>query len=243
MNQITKREDNSVDTLIQKAIESNVPVESLQRLLLMRETLLKEKAKTAFIQAMSDFQKKCPVIEKKKKVMNKDGTTIRYKYAPIDSIVEQIQKPLGESGLAYTWTVKNETGKITATCKVTHIEGHSEESSFEIPIDSEGYMTAPQKVASALTFAKRYSLCNALGISTGDEDTDAVDVKKEPEAKSVKSKIILRLKTLGEETGTKEKVALAVNKLTKLELVENNYEEIATRLEVLVGEQNENSKV
>jgi hypothetical protein len=104
-------------------------------------------------------------------------------------------------------------------------------------------MTAPQKVASALTFAKRYTLCNILGISTGDEDTDANDVNKEPDVKSIKSKIVFLLNTLEEDTKTKENIEKAVLKLAKLKLEEKNFEEIKGRLEILVQDQNENSEI
>ena len=238
--EITKTEDQLVSGFISQAIANNTPVETMEKLFALREKVKAEQAREAFVQAMADFQAKCPVIEKKKKVMNKDGTTVRYKYAPIDSIVEQIKKPLAESGLAYTWTVKNDPGMITAIAMVTHKFGHSETSSFQIPIDTEGYMTAPQKYASALTFAKRYSLCNVLGISTGDEDTDATDVGKEKDAKSEKSKIMFLLKTLGEKTSTAEEIKSAIFSLTKVESSKENYGEIISRLEILVKEQNEN---
>ena len=51
-------------------------------------------------------------------------------------------------------------------------------STFKVPIDKEGYMNAPQKFASALTFAKRYAFCNAFGILTGDEDDDSNAVEQ-----------------------------------------------------------------
>lgn len=239
----TNRETTEVESFIGKAIEKGAPLETLEKLLAMRKDLKAEQSREAFVLAMADFQSNCPVIEKTKKVMNKDGSTLRYKYAPIDAIVEQIKKHLADQGLAYTWTVKNETAKITAICKVTHKLGHSEESSFEIPIDSEGYMTAPQKVASALTFAKRYSLCNILGISTGDEDTDATDVSKEKDAKSIKSKIVFQLRALGEKTKTKEDVEAAVIKRTQLELKSENYGEISSRLQVLIDEKNEDTQI
>ncbi len=75
---------------------------------------------------------------------------------------------------------------MIATCKITHILGHSETSTFEAPIDKDSYMSAPQQYAAASTFAKRYAFCNALGILTGDEDNDAVGVgSKTQEKKSV----------------------------------------------------------
>ncbi len=235
--------DNSVDKFIEQAIGANVPVETMEKLFALREKVKAEQAKEAFVKSLSIFQSECPVITKNKTVLNKDGKTARYKFASIDSIVEQIKKPLSTANLSYTWTVKNEPGMVTAICKVTHILGHSEESSFQIPIDTEGYMTAPQKVASALTFAKRYSLCNALGISTGDEDTDANDVNKEKEAKSNKSKVIFLLRTLKEDHQTKEGIEAAVQKLAKLELKDENLAEIVGRLEILVKEQHENPEV
>lgn len=234
---------NDVESLISQAIAGNVSIETMEKLFSLREKVKAEQAREAFTQAMSDFQRNCPVIEKTKKVLNKDGVSVRYQFAPIDSIVKQIQKPLADAGLAYTWTVKNEPEMVTAICKVTHFLGHSEESSFQIPVDKEGYMTAPQKVASALTFAKRYSLCNALGISTGDEDTDATDVKKEPTPKSDKAKIVFLLRTLGRETKDKDSIQLAVRELTLTELKDENLAEIVGRLEVLVKEKNEDTEI
>jgi hypothetical protein len=43
-------------------------------------------------------------------------------------------------------------------------------------------MNEQQKYASALTFAKRYSFCNSLGILTGDEDTDGRTDREKPVA-------------------------------------------------------------
>ncbi len=235
------KKDDSVNALIAQAIGANVPVETLERLFALRKEVKAEQAKEAFVTSLAGFQADIKTIEKKKPVMNKDGKTVRYYFAPIDSIVDQIKTALGKYGFSYTWNVQNDVGFVTAICTITHEFGHSQTSEFKVPIDPEGYMTAPQKVASALTFAKRYSLCNALGISTGDEDTDATDVNKEKSAKSDKSKIIFLLKALGHEksTATKEGVTDIVAKLTSLTPEDKNLGEIVTRLEILVKEKEE----
>ena len=239
---VKKEEEKSVDTFISQAIQQNLPVESMERLFALRKEVKAEMAKEAFTSALSGFQSECPIIEKTKKVMNKDGVTVRYMFAPIDSIVKQIQEPLGKYELSYTWEVKNTPGFITAICTITHALGHTQTSEFMIPIDTEGYMTAPQKYASALTFAKRYSLCNALGISTGDEDTDATDVEKEKTAKSDKSKIVFLLKTLGKYSENKEEIEKTIKELTTLDLIDKNLGEIVSRLETLVKEKQEYDK-
>jgi len=235
---LVKKRKTEVVNLIQQAIEKGSPVETMERLFDLQEKAKASQAREAFVVALAEFQSKCPVISKTVKVNNKDGT-LRYQYAPLSSIVSQVKTILADNGLSYTWEVENKTGFIKATIKATHKFGHSEVSSFEIPIDSEGYMTAPQKYASALTFAKRYTLCNVFGISTGEEDTDATDVGKEPEAKSPKSKIVLLLRTLGEKGTTKEDYEKSVKRLTSLVLEEKNYKEITARLEATVTERNE----
>jgi ERF superfamily len=239
----TPPQQSSVESFIGQAIALNAPVETMERLFDLRAKVKAEMATEEFTAALAAFQAACPIIEKKKPVLNKDGKTVRYKYAPIDSIVDQIKKPLAANGFSYTWTVENTPTAITAIAKITHKLGHSETSSFTIPVDTEGYMTAPQKVASALTFAKRYALCNALGIMTGEEDTDATDVNKESDAKSVKAKITLRLRTLGKPTETKEQVEEAVKKLTGIALEEKNYEEIASRLQDIIDENHEDHTI
>jgi len=244
--EIVKAESpNEVSTFISQAISAGLPVETMERLFSLREKVKAEQAKEGFVRALSSFQKVCPTIVKTKKVLNKDGRSVRYQFAPLDSIITAIREPLTSNGLSYSWDVANEPTNITAICSVTHELGHTATSSFRVPIDSEGYMTAPQKVASALTFAKRYSLCNALGISTGEDDTDATDVGKEKDAKSDKSRIVFLLRSLGRDTASKEKISADVLSLTELPLKDESFPTIVERLEILVKEKQEydNSQV
>jgi len=230
------KSDISINTFILQAIKEKLPIEVMERFFALREKIKQEQAKEIYIEALAKFQGECPVIKKTKKVLNKDGITIRYEYAPIDAIVAQIKKPLAENGFAYTWTTENTNGEVKATVKVTHKMGHSETSSFVVPVDQEGFMTAPQKIASALTFAKRYSLCNALGISTGDEDDDSLSVSKQDESKSIKAQILFLLRNLGQEANTREQIQKTVKRLTQLDLVDKNFVEIKNRLKILVSE-------
>lgn len=239
---IEPKEVASVENFITKAIEMNAPVETMEKLFALHKDVKAERAKEAFVQAVSKFQAECPIIKRNKDVLNKDGKSVRYSYASLDSIVSQVKATLGSCGLSYTTDVVNETGFIIAVCKITHILGHSETSSFKIPIDTEGYMSAPQKYASALTFAKRYAFCNALGILTGEDDFDASDVDKKSELASVvslKGKIMFLLKELGVNTEQeKEKLFKEIKKLTQIEVKDNTetLSEIKSRLEVLVQE-------
>lgn len=220
----TPKQDNML-SIIEQAVTSNIPVESLEKLLELKERFDKEQARKAYITAISTFQGKCPIIVKTKKGVN-------YMYAPLESIVEQVRPILVECGLSYRIEAKIEENVVTATCIITHVDGHSESSSFtsksEVLVSNKGNLvrTAMQDTASALTFAKRYAFTNALGIMTGDEDTDAA---KKRDNESVKEQFLacttadeaqkLFMALTNEQRGDKEVLALARDTITKLKKV------------------------
>jgi hypothetical protein len=164
----------NVEQLIARAIDKNSTVETMEKLLSMRRELKAEWAREEYHKSLAAFQRVCPVIKKDKIVRNRDGSE-RFRYAPIESIVSQTKDLIEEHGFNYkTDSPKIEAaGFVSAICIVTHKAGHSETSSFGVPIDKDAFMNEPQRFASALTFAKRYAFCNAFGILTGDEDDNA----------------------------------------------------------------------
>lgn len=251
----------SIEAVIQNAIDKGVPVETMERLLSMRRELKQEAAKEAYDRAMAKFQSECPVIQKTKEVKTRSGV-VAYRYAPIESIVDQVKKPLQDNGFSYSTNQKLMESGVKVTIKVTHSEGHSEETEMEVPFGNKtDIMSNSQVTAAASTFAKRYAFCNAFGILTGDEDTDGADVAAEsskfkpykverviPEEKVIqmdddsiirKKKIILhRLQELDPLIDIKDgkMVKLEVESRTHLVLEEDNYDEIASRLQTLVDE-------
>jgi len=159
------------ERLIALAIEKGVSVETMEKLLAMRRELKQEAAKEAYFKALGAFQAECPVIEKTKAVKNKGGSVV-YRYAPLESIVEQVRAILTKHGFSYNTDTSQSEQELTVMCVSHHVAGHSETTKIAVPIGSD-YMTAQQMVGSARTFAMRYAFCNAFGILTGDEDTDA----------------------------------------------------------------------
>lgn len=158
--------------LIARAIDKNLPIESMERLLAMRRELKAEQAKEQYFSALARFQRECPTIGKDKRVNDKSGKK-RYSYAPLEQIVEEVKALLSDCGFSYSTAPEQTVDSVTAVCVSHHIGGHSEVTKFTVPIDHEAYMNEPQKVASALTYATRYAFRNAFGIMTGDDDDDA----------------------------------------------------------------------
>lgn len=167
-------QEQSVEGLMRCAIEKGASVETLERLMAIRRELKAEAAKEAFERSMAAFQAECPTIAKTKQVMQKNGKDVRYCYAPLEVIIEQVKAILQKHGFNYTLDAKVEGQWVEAICQSTHSMGHSKTSSFKVPIDKDAYMAEAQKFASALTFCKRYAFCNAFGILTGDDDDDAI---------------------------------------------------------------------
>lgn len=162
----------SPEMMISSAIEKGLPVETIEKLLDMRDRLKAEQAREAFFVALSNFQKICPIINKTREVKDKGGG-IRYRYATLDDIVKQVSPLLTENALSYTIKAEFKDSFIIAACEVHHTKGHKETSVFPVPIEEEAFMNNAQKSGSALTYAKRYAFCNAFGILTGDTDDDA----------------------------------------------------------------------
>lgn len=160
------------DSLIAQAIDKGLPVETLEKLLTLRDREEAREARFAFNRAMAAFQGECPNIEKTKVVTNSNGNRL-YSYAPLDSIVSQVKDLLQKHGFSYSTKTEITDRGVKATCIVRHFQGHEEISEMEVP-QSEGTnaMSASQKTAAATTFAKRYAFCNAFGIMTGDEDSE-----------------------------------------------------------------------
>jgi hypothetical protein len=92
---------HDAEALIAKAIDKNVPVETMERLLVMRRELKAEWAKGEFDKAIAAFQAECPIIKKTKAVRTDTGE-VAYKYTPLESIVEQIKGILRKNGFSYS---------------------------------------------------------------------------------------------------------------------------------------------
>lgn len=160
--------------LIVKAIAKG-DLSTVEKLLQMRRELQAEAAKQQYVQSLARFQKICPVIPKNKAVYNKEekGGGVRYRYAPLDQIIALVHGPLSDCGFSYMIKGDQKENEFTAIVEGYHLAGHSETSKLTVPIMKSDYMTAPQSVASAQTFAKRQAFCNLWGIVTTDTDDDA----------------------------------------------------------------------
>ncbi len=156
------------ESILRYAIDQKADVAVIERLMVVREKLEKEKAKKMYDASMAAFQAECPPI-----VKSKEGAQGKYRYAPLDVIIAQVKELIQRHGFSYSITSDIEKDWVKAICRVTHFGGHSEVSEFKVPTDPRAtLMSAPQQYGASMTFAKRYAFVNSFGIMTADEDND-----------------------------------------------------------------------
>lgn len=167
--------DVPIGAILNHAVERGMDPASLEKLVALYERVSDRNAAKEFAEAMAAFQAECPPIPKTSsaKITMKSGGQYSYKYAELDAIVGVIRPLLSKHGLSYTWDSAEDSGKITCTCMIRHVNGHSVSAKFQCPVDSAAAMSGAQKSAAALTYARRQSLIQALGLTTCDPDTDA----------------------------------------------------------------------
>lgn len=172
-------EGSNVERMLMLALDKGLDISILERFMALRDKELAARAKASYDSAMASFQAECPVIEKTKQVKNKSGVVV-YTYAPIDSVIDQTHELIGKNGFSYSFSTEQigagTLEELRVTCKITHRDGHSETFSMQSGLATRTeIMSSPQQKAATMTFLKRHTLMNGLGIGTGDADLDATE--------------------------------------------------------------------
>lgn len=153
-------------SLIREAMAKGVSPEHLRELLAVRREWESDEARKSYNLSISEFQKRAPIIAKEDKAYDKT-------YARMDRIWREIRPLLTDLGLSVTWQVcELRDGNLChIEGQLRHRDGHGERLVQDIPIPEmlKGQNKA-QQMGSASTYARRYALCSALGIVTGDDD-------------------------------------------------------------------------
>lgn len=167
---------NAHDPLLVLALQNQVPVETIERLVALKERQEERSARQQFIEAMARFRATCPNVSKSStaKITTRGGSGYEYKYAELDEIADTIRPHAEANGLAYTWSCKfdAQSGLLTTICTLQHTGGHQVSAEFPVPTASASAMSDQQRFAAAFTFGRRQSLFAVFGLSTTDATPD-----------------------------------------------------------------------
>jgi len=99
-------------------------------------------------------------------------------YADINAMLEQLQPLLNKYKVCIEQPINDGRVFTTLTCVET---GQSKSSSLELQLVSD-----PQKLGSAITYYRRYTLQGLLGIRTKDDDANTASGKTISEMRNIK---------------------------------------------------------
>lgn len=176
-------EGDALISMIERAArDPNVDIDKMERLFTMRERMTAHQAKTAYLKALSDLQAELPTIaklgtinknEKDNKGQNTGKQEVMTKYAKWEDVVDGISPFLFKNGFSLSFRIANPTpDRLAVTAVLGHKDGHSEETSMSLPIDSSGAKNNVQGWGSSTSYGKRYTAFALLNISARGEDDD-----------------------------------------------------------------------
>lgn len=130
-----------------------------------------------FAAAFLAAQKEFPTIAKGRtaKIETNKGS-YSYSYADLGDVLDAALPILHSHGLVLSQPLVSHEGRVGVGTRLYHESGHVEEFG-ELLLSAGG---TPQTAGSALTYARRYAACAALGI-VADEDDDGRAASRPPE--------------------------------------------------------------
>lgn len=215
--------------MLQAVVDKGVTkenVEAMKELVGLYERMQAKSAEQEFSKAFVQLQQEMPNIKGTEVVPNRDGSP-RYKFAPYEKIMAQVQPLLVRHGFTLSFSTKYDDKRIVKMCTLRHTAGHSVTNEFAVRIGS-GPPSASEAQAdgAAGTYAKRMALCDCLNIVV-EKDNDA---RLEGATISKEQATSLRLRV--KQTGSDESLFLRFaqvpisDKSTEVEIVKA-YESIS----------------
>lgn len=163
---------------------SGASIEHVREAYALYREMRADKAREAFEEAFARFQQQRPRIPKSREARrtNDPGAAVLYRYADLDTIAEALKESLHANGLSYSWSSPQADEKgLTLCCRIAHKAGHIREHPYTTPwIKGTALMNEAQARAATHTYAMRYSLIEALGLTACDDDTDGRTPEPEP---------------------------------------------------------------
>lgn len=205
---------NVLQIIERAALNPNIDIEKMQRLLDMHQQMQDRDAKRQFDAAMASAQAKMPIV-----IKNKYNDQTRSRYANFEAIANAIAPVITEHGfsLSFGTDISPLEGHYRITCELSHVSGHSKHYQADIPADATGMKgnankTATHAFGSTMSYGRRYLQCLIFNIATGD---DADGNRAPSETISAEQVLVIRDKLA--EVGANEAKFCAIGNITRLE--------------------------
>ena len=148
-----------------------IDTDVLRELMELQKDWEKYEAKKAFTAALVELKKNLSSIidrDAKTDYISRKGGKVAYSYTTMAHAMEVIEPHLIDFGFTLTWVPSTENGNVSVTCKLSHIDGHCEETTISGPPDNTGLKNPLQAIGSAQSYLGRYGSLALLGVVTRD---------------------------------------------------------------------------
>jgi hypothetical protein len=153
------------------ALNPAADIDKFERLLEMQERVAARTAKAAYDAALAVMQPELPVIAERGGIRNKDGD-VQSTYALWEDINDAIKPILSRHGFALSFRVERPEGLIAVTGVLSHRDGHREETTLSLPVDSSGSKNSVQAIGSSTSYGQRYTAKLLLNLTSRGVDDD-----------------------------------------------------------------------
>jgi len=148
------------------ALDPSIDIERLKAVIDMENAAQDREANKQFEAAFAAMQPDLPAVEKAGQGQNNS------EFAKLEAIQAAARSILQKHGFSYRFKQQDKDSAITLRCTLSHKSGGSDFDEMTLPYDVGGQKNAVQARGSTVSYGKRYTLCNVLGIQLGGEDID-----------------------------------------------------------------------
>lgn len=113
---------------------------------------------------------------------NKTNSHFRSSYADLESVLDAVEAPLAQQGLLLVQRLEVRPDAVVLVTEVVAVADGSRSEPCVYPIQSANNAD-PQKLAGAVTYARRYSILMVLGLAPEDDDGNTAAAPSAPPQK------------------------------------------------------------
>ncbi len=170
-----KLEMSETGALVQMAIDKDLDLDKLERVIEMHKGMKADQAKDSFNRAFAEMKAELPVITKGMEATNDDGS-VMYMFAPLEDLQEACDPILSRYGFSYHWEEEfiESSDSKRVTFILEHRDGHQRSNYFDVPDIQGTKRNNPIQVQGIKsTYGKRYTFQSGTGVIVKGEDKDA----------------------------------------------------------------------
>jgi len=229
---VAKRHDplDLIARLIESGKITSESVGVAKELFALDREMRMDRAEQDYAAAFSALQKELGTFTATRAVPMKDNKGTKYTYLPYEEIMRAVQPLAEKHGFSISFSTDFAEARIIQTCTLQHISGHHRDFKAFVRAGAGPHgATETQADGAAMTYAKRYALCNALNIVV-ERDTDGADARNEGGPITFEQAETLR--QLVAETGSDEAKFLKFAGVeVYAEIGSNRYQELFNQLQ------------